>query len=213
MEKIAILGASRGLGAALVTEALRAGAQVLAIARKPSPATKGATFLSADVATEFGQQQALEALSAQVPDRVFICVGGGPFGAFAAKKWMDHLWALQVSFLFPARVVHHLWSNQSQSQIILVGSSVAEASADPGAASYSAAKHALRGMFASLRAENPEADLRLFSPGYMDTDLLPKGAMVREMGVWSPKTVACDLWAWALSPDKGGHQVQAKHPS
>ena len=98
-------------------------------------------------------------------------------------------------------------------QVILVGSSVAESAADPKAASYCAAKHALRGLFLSLREEYPDWDLRLFSPGYMDTDMLPPHALVRKKGVHDPARVASDLWSWALTADRGAHWVYPIHPN
>jgi NAD(P)-dependent dehydrogenase (short-subunit alcohol dehydrogenase family) len=97
--------------------------------------------------------------------------------------------------------------------VILLGSAVAEASADPGAASYCAAKHALKGLIASLRAEIPAWDLRLFSPGYMDTEMLPGNAAARRQGVYSPARMARELWDWSLTPDIGGHKLYPRHPS
>jgi NAD(P)-dependent dehydrogenase (short-subunit alcohol dehydrogenase family) len=215
MEKVAIMGASRGLGRELVNVALGAGAEVIAFSRRRSedfpPEVR---FFAGDFAREEGQVEILERIQAEPAlTRVFVLAGGGPYGDYGAHQWKDHLWAWQVSFLFPARVVHALMAGRRDVQIVLCGSSVAEQAGDPGAASYASAKHALRGLHASLRLEAPEFDVRLFSPGYMDTELLPKNAPARTLGVWSPIRVAAELWSWALGPDNGGHRVYPRHPS
>jgi NAD(P)-dependent dehydrogenase (short-subunit alcohol dehydrogenase family) len=215
MERVAIMGASRGLGRELVDVAIEAGADVLAFSRRPAtdfPA--GVQHHAVDFSREEGQLAVLEGLKAE-PEltRIFLLAGGGPFGDYGSRQWKDHLWAWQVSFLFSARVVHALMAAQRNIPIVLCGSSVAESAGDPGAASYASAKHALLGLYASLRLERPDWDIRLFSPGYMDTDLLPKGAPVRALGVWPPGQVAKELWSWALGPDKGGHRVYPKHPN
>ncbi len=213
MQKVAILGASRGLGSCLAKVAAMAGSDVRGFARKAGPAYDRVTYHLADFSNEEGQCAVLENLLSHPVERVFITVGGGPFGPYGQREFKDHLWAWQVTFLFPARVVHALMATGRSCQIILTGSSVAESHGDPGAASYASAKHALHGLHSSLRLENPEWDLRLFSPGYMDTTLLPRNAAVRSVGVWAPEQVAEDLWEWALGPDKGGHRVYQRHPA
>ena len=92
--------------------------------------------------------------------------------------------------------------------MVLIGSSVCEEKADPLAASYAAAKHAVKGLYDSLRAEAPSWDLRLFSPGYLDTELLPKGAPIRYKTLWQPSEVAARLAAWAFDQNQhGAHEV------
>jgi len=169
----------------------------------------------ADFSTMHGQDQVIQYLvdAEETYGKVFFVAGGGPYGLYQERKWSDHEWALQVSFLFAARALHALCVAQRLEQVILVGSSVAENDADVRAASYSAAKHALKGLWSTLRAENPNWDLRLFSPGYMDTELLPAQAPVRRQGVYSPEALAQELWTWSLTGDHGGHKVYPKHPS
>ena len=94
------------------------------------------------------------------------------------------MWCLQSTFLYPAELLHYimshkaLWSNLNK--VVLVGSSVAEDKADPMASSYSAAKHALKGLVDSINAEQkPSPQLLLFSPPYMQTDLLPANSHPR----------------------------------
>ena len=215
-DRIAILGASRGLGLELTQVAQKWG-EVLAISRRIEQSfalgSSGVKKLNADFSVSEGQQKALRALSEFAPTKIFYVAGGGPFGRFLEKDWSAHDWALQVTFLFPAQMVHSLCKQYPKCQVVLVGSSVAENQGDPLAASYSAAKHALLGLYRSIRLEAPELDLRLVSPGYMDTQMLPKTAEVRKKGVWDPKIVAQELWQWSLGPDIGGHKVYERHPS
>lgn len=166
----------------------------------------------ADFSKPASQDEVLSEAVAHDYSKIFYVAGGGPYGPFQAREWRDHDWALQVSFLMPARLLHALLKAERKPQVILIGSSVAETMGDPGAASYCAAKHALRGLWASLRAENPGWDLRLFSPGYMDTEMLPQNAQVRAQGVYDPAQVARELWLWTLAADESGHRVYPKHP-
>lgn len=220
LERTAILGASRGLGFELVGQAIQFG-EVLAVSRKielaqfsiGNSSEDSLHRLRADFSHLDGQNSTLSRLGEFRPTKVFYVAGGGPYGRFIDKNWSAHEWGLQVTFLFAAQVVNFIFKNSPKCQIILVGSSVAEDGGDSNAASYSAAKHALVGLYRSIHLESPELDLRLISPGYMDTDMLPKSAEVRKKGVWSPKIVAQEVWSWSQSPDVGGHKVYEHHPS
>lgn len=162
---------------------------------------------AADFSREEGQQKVLAALDVFRPQRIFYFSGGGPFGFYEHKEWKDHWWALQVTFLFAARVVH--WAMQNHLvQAVLIGSSICESKGDPQAASYCAAKHGLVGLYQSIRLENPEFDLRLFSPGYLDTQLLPVHASPRQsMPISSPIEVADVLWNWTQVETSKSHFV------
>lgn len=212
MESVAILGASRGLGLEILKVVALSGHHVTGFSRKPGPAMPNVTYEPADFSKEDDQLRVIQKLEASSFSRIFIVAGGGPYGEYGQKQWKDHKWAWEVTFLFPARVLHALQKGPCP-QVILIGSSVAESAGDPGAASYASAKHALKGLFSSLIFESPGWDIRLFSPGYMDTEMLPPNAPIRKKGVWPPAEVAKQIWRWSLEPDKGGHRVQPKHPS
>lgn len=217
MQKVAIIGASRGLGACLVRTIPKDHA-VLAVARNSERLKAVQKEASADVQiASFDVTKDLDSLLSQLkdfaPNRVFYLCGGGPFGEFQKKAWKDHVWAWEVTFLAAARLVHALLNAAATPQIVLCGSSVAESNGDPRAVSYASAKHALVGLYQSLRIENPSLDIRLFSPGYLDTELLPKGAEVRYKGVWNPEMVARKLWDWSCSDDHGGHFSFSPHPN
>jgi short-subunit dehydrogenase len=236
----AVLGASRGLGRAVVGELQQHPSFVktplLLAARKKNLleelARPGLDLVRPCDFTKSSDQVALceELLALQRQERlagVIYCAGGGPYGPFGAKAWADHEWAWAVTFLFPARLLHTLMAHAPSSsgnalsmpaatadlQLLFVGSAIAEDKPDPLAASYAAAKHALKGLVGSVAAEL-EADrkgpkdktasadrgalqvqVKLFSPGYMDTDLLPKDAWPRRKSglLQSPSEVAKDL--------------------
>lgn len=117
------------------------------------------------------------------PTHLIYFAGGGPYGFFQEKKWSDHQWSLQTSFLYPAELLHSIMAQPESwpvlKKIVLIGSSVAEDKADPRASSYSASKHALRGLVSTVQEEikaqshKTMPQVLLFSPPYMQTDLLP----------------------------------------
>lgn len=219
MDRAMILGASRGLGAELVKVAASVGYPTVGFGRKEPLLHKLRDqyplfeYVVADFSTAAGQETALAALRGSTFNKIFYLAGGGPYGPFGEQNWRSHEWAWEVTFKFPARILHALSSNHRYEQVVLVGSSVAENSGDPGAASYAASKHAIKGLYSSIRLDYPDWDVRLFSPGYMDTSLLPSSAPQRKLGVYDPLIIAEELWTWSLSADNGGHRVYPKHPS
>ena len=175
-ERILVLGGSRGLGAALVQLLGAQNLQTIAISRKSQE--------SADFSKSEKWEQILLRIRELNPSRIIYCAAGGPYGSYGQFNWKDHAWALRTTFEFPAFLIHSLLQKPllNLKQLVVIGSSVAEAQADPGAAAYSAAKHALRGLITSLQKEEVPFDLRLLSPGYMSTDLLPLDSAPRREG-------------------------------
>lgn len=152
--------------------------------------------------------QALHEIKTHRITHVIYFPGGGPYGDFAAKAWKDHVWSFKVGLLFPLQLAHALMQPEFDfiEQLVFVGSSVAE-DGDPYASSYAAGKAALAAWFHSVVAEKPRIDLRLFSPGYMDTPLLPPNAFPRqrEGGILSPLPVAETLFRWLREGDRCTH--------
>lgn len=214
--QVVIFGSSRGLGRELALHAAAAGAEVIGWSRKEellkamAIAEPRFRYEVADFSKPQDQERALGCLRDNRFQKVFLVAGGGPYGLYHERTIKDHLWAWETTFVFQAKALHLLATLGRREQTIVVGSSVAESEPDPKAASYCAAKHALKGLVLSLRAENPDWDLRLFSPGYMDTDLLPKNAAVRNKGVHNAARVAEDLWRWTLTPPSEGHKIDPK---
>ena len=211
MNRIAILGASRGLGWALYSKLAETDKDIsfFLSSRKinekfNTQAEKNnskAQLVAQDFSKTPVEASFVKALEKFQPTVLVYMAGGGPHGEFQTKKWSDHLWALNTTFLYPAELLHQILSSlgswSALQQIIFVGSAIAENSADPKAASYAAAKHALKGLVSSIQLEGVKSPkIELFSPGYMQTDLLPRNSWpVAEGLIQSPEAVAEKLMA------------------
>jgi short-subunit dehydrogenase len=218
-EKYLLLGASRGLGACFLNTVLSQSdnSEVSVVSRKATKSVKkqseksSVIYRDIDFSNTQGQQEALDWISEFRPTQIFYFAAGGPYGDYSQKKWKDHLWALEVSFLFPSLLTHFCLSQKHIRQLVLLGSAVAEERGDPGAASYAAAKHGLLGLHRSVTLEQPSLDFRLFSPGYMDTDLLPLHAWPRQKElVEAPQKVAEKLWSWSNKEAEFGAHLSYK---
>ncbi|MFZ3231275.1 MAG: SDR family NAD(P)-dependent oxidoreductase [Pseudobdellovibrio sp.] len=193
-DRIAILGASRGLGWALYQELLSIQKNACfflssrKIDQRQSELSKSTIFKVQDFSKTPIEDSFLQDLQKFAPTRLIYMAGGGPFGEFHKKKWADHLWALNTTFLFPAELLHRIISSPEQwfslQQIVFVGSEVAESKPDPSAASYAAAKHALKGLISTVQSESLQTpEIILFSPGYMQTEMLPQNSPPRLSGL------------------------------
>lgn len=209
-DRIAILGASRGLGWALYQE-LRTQNKTThfflssrkILHRKDQVETE--TILQPqDFSKAPVDELFLKSLEQFAPTRLVYVAGGGPYGEFQKKNWSDHMWALTTSFLYPAELLHTILSNSKKwphlKQIVFVGSEIAEFRPDQNASSYAAAKHALKGLITTIQLESSVEGERpsvlLFSPGYMQTDMLPENSAPRTEGLAAdPKAVAKKLIA------------------
>jgi short-subunit dehydrogenase len=126
------------------------------------------------------------------PTHVILCAGGGVHGVYESKPWHSHEWTLQLNLIFPMKLAHFCLNHLTQlEQLIFVGSSIAESAPDPLASSYCASKHGLLGFATTLIKEDKGIDIRLMSPPYMETDLLPEGSWPRREGLaQKPEEVA-----------------------
>ncbi len=194
MNRIAILGASRGLGWALYTElaALNNETSFFLVSRKIEEKLKFIPNSTSIKAQDFSKvpisKSFLKDLQNFNPTHLIYMAGGGPYGEFRAKKWSDHQWALNTTFLYPAELIHTILADSKTwahlKQMVFVGSAIAEDKPDAMAASYAAAKHALKGLITSIQLENQgNLHLTLFSPGYMQTELLPQSSWPVQQGV------------------------------
>ena len=204
MQKFILLGASRGLGweTFIQLAAKNPENKFLLSSRKIAGKESEVSAISPNtrcLAQDFSrtiQSEYLSELKHFDADCLVYFAGGGPYGIFQGKKWSDHEWALRTSFLYPAELVHSILANRNEwaglKKIVLIGSAIAEAAGDPQAASYAAAKHALKGLVDSVNAEQkPDPAVLLFSPGYMQTDLLPaKSGSQAALLAESPTVVA-----------------------
>lgn len=179
-----MLGGSRGLGAAISRRAVQENIDVLVLSRKAPESLPGCQWQSFDFSKAEQLSVVVAALEEFAPDVLIYSAGGGAYGRYGDKQWKDHEWTWQVTFQSPAFLLWTWYRGvflKSIEQWIVVGSAVAESKADPQAAMYCAAKHALRGLASSLQQEYPDKALYLFSAPYMDTDLLPSGSWPRQV--------------------------------
>lgn len=212
-EKWILLGARRGLGKSFLDLAATHPIKILASSRiiEPQATAENIEIHRADFSSKESWPQLLEHFWKFSPTRIFYFAGGGPYGRFEDKAWKDHEWALRVNFEFPAFLLYQALRTKEIQQITLIGSSIAESSPDPLAASYSAAKHALKGLVSTVQSEQREwtlagkgnRDIRLFSPGYMDTSLLPLNAWPRQQKdlVHSTHEVSKIFFDWIQNSD------------
>lgn len=195
-----LLGASRGLGRSFF-DLLKddPSNKIVSVSRKEFSCDQ---WLKMDFSKVEEWPQFIKSLQDCKPTRLVYFAGGGPHGQFSSQKFKSHQWAFRVNFEFPAFLLHSILSHNADfnqlKQLCFIGSSIAENQPDPLASSYAAAKHALRGLVTSVQAElklNPKIlDLQLYSPGYMQTDLLPEGSWPRSQGLAQPpELVAADL--------------------
>lgn len=216
--KWALLGASRGLGAAffrfliyqpsidaifLSSRKSNLLFQLQEEAKKIRPELD-VTFFPADFSNEEDQKLLLSTLISFKPTTLYYFAGGGPYGEFGKKDWKDHEWAMEVTYNFPAKLIHSwLAGNLLCNHMTLLGSQIAESDPDPFASSYAAAKHALKGLISTLHRENPYIDLRLLSPGYMNTDMLPKNSMPRRLNLplLDPQVICNKIFEWQIDPN------------
>lgn len=214
-ERIAIFGASRGLGRALSVNLaeLATVEKLFLLSRKIESyqelvrkySSDRIAFRSIDFSDESIIVEVVNFLCENDVTKILYVAGGGPFGFFGEKKWTDHHWAFKVNFLFPCQLIHKILSEKRTAidQLVYVGSNIAENLPEPQGASYAASKLAMKGLIKSIQAESGlkklnGLDLRLYSPGYIDTDLLPKNASPRQNGskIFAPREVAVDIVNW-----------------
>jgi short-subunit dehydrogenase len=209
--RLFLLGASRGLGSAVARELRKQSpAAALCLLARKRPLLEslqkelgaGIEIAAFDLSRESDQAQALEVIGRFKPTHIWSFAGGGPHGPYQSKDFKDHLWAWNVNFLFNARLLHSVLRDSDSypqvKQLLFLGSDIAESQADPLSASYAASKHALKGLVTSVQAESPACDIRLVSPGYMKTELLPITSEPYAKAA-EPQLIAEKLVAWAMS--------------
>ncbi|MBK9294248.1 MAG: SDR family NAD(P)-dependent oxidoreductase [Oligoflexia bacterium] len=225
-KSVVIIGASRGLGKALsffIKEHLPGAKQILLVSRKIDLLTANAEKLKAQFeevktikadmsmsADVFDLTHAIKSFNADI---VIYSAGGGPYGEFVKKDWKDHQWAIDVGLKAPMQLLHSWLSFRNPTEagrFIIVGSRIAESSPDFSASSYAATKHGLVGLLSSIQPELLKNNNKawLFSPGYIDTEMLPPNASARHNGakIMSVETAAQALLRW-VKKDGPWHRI------
>jgi short-subunit dehydrogenase len=173
---VLLTGASGGIGARLAEALVRAGAQVLLVARTPGPLTA----LAARLAAQPGAASRVAALAADVTraaDRrhlaqaagergvnVLVNNAGAPcFGEFASMDDARIAEVLLTNLVAPMQLSHALLPQlaaQRESRLLNIGSTLGRLGL-PGYGVYSASKFGLRGFSEALRRELAGSGVRV----------------------------------------------------
>lgn len=199
--KLIIFGAGSGLGLEVYKEISKNKkffSDVFIFSRKNTLELNADHFFQADFSKKEQWPIITEKVKILEATHFWYFAGGGPYGFFHEKKWVSHEWAINVNFLFPMFLSHALLNNSNVlKQLIFVGSAIAENQTDPQALSYSAAKHGLMGLVLNLINDYNNLDVRLFSPGYMNTSMLPANSVpVKNGQALDPADVAIQFINW-----------------
>jgi len=182
-----ILGGSRGLGRALAGQ----------ISDSISVSRTGENPIDLSKSTS-APQEVLELINRTKPCRIIYSAGGGPHGEFFEKNMKSHMWAFNLNFFTPIQILYGLIEQNYKGEFIYVGSAIAQRSQSTQSLSYAESKKMATRAVLSLQSKLMKT--KVFSPGYMDTDLLPKGAWPRTECpnlVVAPSRVASLLLNWA----------------
>jgi short-subunit dehydrogenase len=182
-----VLGGSRGLGRSIVN---LLGSKSYSVSRSQSPSV------------DFSKPESIEKLKKIIDknsdlETIFYCAGGGPHGDFFSKPVHSHKWAFEVNFLRPIELVYYLIEKEYKGTFIYIGSCIAERSDSLNSLSYASSKKlALKSL---LSIKDSSLKIRVFSPPYMDTQLLPAKSWPRQENpelVLDPDKVAKTLLEW-----------------
>lgn len=185
-----VLGASRGLGKNLL-EGFEG----------HSTGVSRTMNESIDFSKEDSPQKVLKLIERTESDLLIYCAGGGPHGSYFEKRSQSHRWAFQVNSFTPLEILKNL-EQSSIKTFIYIGSAIAERSVSSQSLSYSHSKKLTKRAFLDYKSESLEA--LVFSPPFMDTDLLPPGAWPRTNCpdlVLDPHVVAQELFKWIQDRD------------
>lgn len=181
-KNVIVIGASRGLGRAIVAAAHAEGAQVLAVARKAEPLEKladafpGVQILGLDATNESAPAKVFETLS---PDILVVCAGAIPHNAPLPEQSFEQFsrnWNtdVKISFLFSQAAL--TTPLPSGTTVILISSGAA-IGGSPISGGYAGSKRTQMFIahYAQQEAERLHLDLRFLAlaPGglMLETDL------------------------------------------
>jgi NAD(P)-dependent dehydrogenase (short-subunit alcohol dehydrogenase family) len=172
-----VVGASRGLGAGLVSEFAARGAQVTATVRDQAKApARASRTLVCDIADDASMAGLAEALEDAAFDIVFVNAGVyGPRDGTPANigrdSFMDLFWTNAVA---PVRLLERLADRAKPDGVIALMTSRmgSQALNTGGGDTYRASKAALNSFVISwTKRANPTQAVLLFHPGWVRTDM------------------------------------------
>lgn len=195
---VVVTGGTRGIGAAIASAFLAAGARVLVCGRS-QPSTVVPDFVQADV-REPTQAAALVAAATERFGRIDVLVnnaGGAPSTAAATASPRLHAKIIELNLVAPlhvAQAANTVMQQQAGGGVIIMVGSVSGTRPSPGSAAYGAAKAGLHHLATSLAAEwAPAVRVNSVVPGPVagDADLrLDPTAVARTVPLGRPATPA-----------------------
>ncbi len=202
MSTVVITGASSGIGAALARAYAKRGARVVLIARREERLRQlaeiveqeggSSLILPADLSSEAECQRVVDALAAEAVDVLIHNAGRGNYAAVEdtpTDQWRS-IFALNVDApFFLTRGLLPAMKERGSGHIVTI-SSTAGTQGFPYNAAYVAAKHAVRGFTAGLRAELVDTNIHA-------TVVCPAG-VVTEWGDVTEGGSINDLYAAAI---------------
>jgi short-subunit dehydrogenase len=206
--RILLTGAAGGIGSAIARRLARSGARLLLTDLRHEPLDRLAAELcaagfataavAADIGSESGRLEVLEAARMQQINVLINAAGVNPFGMLAAQTSADVATTMLINAIAPmalCQVLLPVLAARTPAHIVNVGSTFGSIGY-PGFAVYSASKFAVRGFSEALRREVADAGIRVhyLAPRATRTALATDRirAMNEELhvGMDSPETVA-----------------------
>ncbi|MBC8651955.1 SDR family oxidoreductase [Pseudomonas sp. MTM4] len=178
---VLVTGGTKGIGAAIASRFLEAGADVVVCGRQaperlPEAGGRAAEFIPADVR----DVDSLVALFAAIEDRygrldvLINNAGGSPAAEAATASPRFHEGIIRLNLIAPLNVAqqaNRLMQRQTEGGVILFIGSVAALRPSPGTAAYGAAKAGVLALVSSLAVEwAPRVRVAAISPGLIRTE-------------------------------------------
>lgn len=195
-----ILGGSRGLGKSVAKH------------------FEDATIVSrkSEHSIDFSKAESVEKIMKLVveekPEVIIYNAGGGPHGDFFSKSMQSHMWAYQVNHFTPIALSYELRKKEYKGLFVYVGSAIAERSESDQSLSYSQSKK--MSLKTLLAVPGKTLKIRVFSPPYMNTGLLPPHSWPRLEApelVLEPELVAEKLIDWLESESVAEGNSAVRH--
>ena len=171
-----IIGGSRGIGLAIATHETQLGSRVAIVARSGERLAQAARSLQCEaIASDLTAADSTAPLQSWLAataglDTLYLAVGGGGIGDFAAQSQADFEYSLAVNLLAPSRALRLCLPHMAAGSTVVFINSVAGLKPFPGWSAYSAAKAALRALATSLREELRPRGIRVISAHPFATD-------------------------------------------
>jgi NAD(P)-dependent dehydrogenase (short-subunit alcohol dehydrogenase family) len=181
---VIVTGGTRGIGAGIAREFLRAGAQVLVCGRTepaddsalPAAGGRTAAFLRTDV-RDPDQVQRLVGAAADRFGRVDVVIsnaGGSPYAATASASPRFHAKIVELNLIAPmyvAQSANAVMQGQAGGGSIIMIGSVSGTRPSPGTAAYGAAKAGLHSLATTLAVEwAPKVRVNCVVPSLVRTE-------------------------------------------